>query len=399
MIEPRIIKTETQYKAYLAEVDRLAAEDPRPGTSDGELLELLAKLVEDYEKERFKFDRPDPIDAIIFRMQEQGLRQKDIAPILGGKNRASEILSRKRPLTLTMVRALSGSLNIPAELLVREPDPGAYGIDPDTVEISASQLVKLRFSREEAARITANDIVRRYLAPTGGPLYLKHTITYGATPSTNKNNLRIWVGRVRELAKESRSERKSWSKDTINEQFLSYVARLSWAPNGPRLAKEFLAEKGIALVILPALQKTRLDGAAMLGDDGEPVIGLTIRHDRLDNFWFTLLHELAHAWKHLGNRDIAITDEDVQNEHNDDPKELEANQIARDAFIPRAVWKRSEAYLRPSVESVYALADRLHISPAVIAGRLRHERVGYNKLSRLVGYRQARKFFADVKWG
>ncbi len=399
MIEPRIIKTEAQYKAYLVEVERLAAEDPRLGTPDGELLELLAKLVEDYEKERFKFDRPDPIDAIIFRMQEQGLRQKDLAPILGGKNRASEVLSRKRPLTLTMVRALSDSLHIPAELLVREPDPETYGVDPDTVEISPSQLVKLGFSREEAARFTTNDIVRRYLAPSGGPLYLKHTITYGATPATNKNNLRVWVGRVREIARESRSERKNWRPDTINEQFLSYVAHLSWAPNGPRLAKEFLAEKGIALVVLPALQRTRLDGAAMLGDDGAPVIGITIRHDRLDNFWFTLLHELAHAWKHLVNRDIAITDEDVQDEHNDDPKEAEANQIAKDAFIPRAVWRRSDAYLRPSAESVYVLADRLHISPAVIAGRLRHERVGYSKLSRLVGYRQVRKLFAEVKWG
>ena len=78
-------------------------------------------MVEDYEKERFQFGRPDPLSAILFRMEEQGLRQKDLAPILGGKNKALEILSRKRPLTLTMVRALSESLRIPAELLIREP--------------------------------------------------------------------------------------------------------------------------------------------------------------------------------------------------------------------------------------------------------------------------------------
>lgn len=119
-MEPRIIKTEDQYRDYLAEVKRLAADDPVPGTPEGDRLELLAKLVEDYEKERFKFDRPDPVDAIRFRMEEQGLRQKDLAPILGGKNRASEILSRKRPLTLAMVRALCDKLHIPAELLIRE---------------------------------------------------------------------------------------------------------------------------------------------------------------------------------------------------------------------------------------------------------------------------------------
>ena len=121
MIETEIIKTDKQYRVTLAEVERLAGDDPAAGTPDGDRLELLAKLVEDYEKERFRFEQPDPVDAILFRMQERGLRQKDLAPILGGKNRVSEILARKRPLTLAMVRALNQSLKIPAELLVREP--------------------------------------------------------------------------------------------------------------------------------------------------------------------------------------------------------------------------------------------------------------------------------------
>ena len=76
-IEPKIIKTNEQYRAYLAEVDHLAADDPVSGTPAGDRLELLAKLVEDYEKERYKFKRHDPIDAIRFRMKEQGLRHKD----------------------------------------------------------------------------------------------------------------------------------------------------------------------------------------------------------------------------------------------------------------------------------------------------------------------------------
>lgn len=120
-MEPRIIKTEKQYRLYLQEVERLAARDPAPESSEGGRLELLAKLVEDYEKARFCFRLPDPIDAIVFRMEEQGLRQKDIADALGGKNRASEVLSRKRPLTLPMIRALYDKLAIPTELLIREP--------------------------------------------------------------------------------------------------------------------------------------------------------------------------------------------------------------------------------------------------------------------------------------
>ena len=128
MLEPRIIKTEEQYRAYLAEVDRLAADDPAPGTPDGDRLELLAKLVEDYEKARFQFRRPDPIEAIRFRMEEQGLRQKDLASLLGGRNRVSEVLAGKRPLTVAAIRALSEALHIPADLLVREPETAPYRV-------------------------------------------------------------------------------------------------------------------------------------------------------------------------------------------------------------------------------------------------------------------------------
>jgi HTH-type transcriptional regulator/antitoxin HigA len=119
-MEPRIIKTDDQYRQYLQVVEDLAANDPPLDSSDGARLELIAKLVEDYEKTRYPFARPDPVDAIIFRMEQQGLRQKDIAEMLGGKNRASEVLARKRPLTLSMIRALHENLQIPSALLIRE---------------------------------------------------------------------------------------------------------------------------------------------------------------------------------------------------------------------------------------------------------------------------------------
>ena len=120
-MELRIVKTDEQHRRYREEARRLAKGDPAPESDDGARLELLAKLIDDYERERFKFSKPDPIEAIVFRMEEQGLRQADIAAIVGGKNRASEILSRKRPLTLAMVRALHEKLGIPSELLIREP--------------------------------------------------------------------------------------------------------------------------------------------------------------------------------------------------------------------------------------------------------------------------------------
>jgi HTH-type transcriptional regulator/antitoxin HigA len=402
-MEPKIIKTDEQYRAYLAEVERLATDDPAPGTPDGDRLELFAKLVEDYEKDRFKFTRPDPVSAIRFRMEEKGLKQKDLASIMGGKNRVSEVLAGKRPLTLAMVRALSDELHIPTDLLIREgydlPEEESEE-EWDQTRIPIAQILRSgQFEDQEANRLTTGDIVRRYLKPTHGPLYLKRTITYGSSPTTNKLNLKLWVGRVRELANQSRRSRGSWRPETIDQEFLTYVARLSWSEKGPKLAQEFLREKGIALVILPAFPQTRLDGAAMQDEEGAPIIGLTLRHDRLDNFWFTLLHELVHAWKHLPERDMAITDEDLDKDHDaDDTKEAEANRIARESFVPRSVWSRSEAFLRPSYTSITALANRLHISPAVVAGRLRHEKGNYAVFGKLVGYRQTRRLFPEVNW-
>lgn len=401
IMDPRIIKTEQQHRDAVAEIERLAADDPPMDSPEGDRLELLAKLVEDYEKQKFAFARPDPLSAIRFRMEEQGIRQKDLATILGGKNRVSEVLSGKRALTLGMVRSLSETLHIPAELLVREPAT-PYGSDQsgdDDEDIQLPALVKSGFFlNEDVSQLTARDVVQRYLKPQRGPLYLKRTITYGATPETDKTNLRLWVSRVRELALTSRKQRGSWREGTLNEDFLAYIARLSWSERGPRLAQEFLAEKGIALVLLPVLPHTKLDGAAMLDSDGAPVVGMTLRQDRIDNFWFTLMHELVHAWKHLPEKDFVITDESIEDDTEDDAKEAEANRIARDAFIPRVAWKRSEAYLKPSVATIRALAEKLQIHPAVVAGRLRKERTGYGNFSGLVGQKQVRKHFPEVNW-
>jgi HTH-type transcriptional regulator / antitoxin HigA len=120
-MELKVIKTRAQYHRYLEEAHRLIRHDPHPSTREGARLELLAVLLETYEKEHFKFRTPDPIEALEFRMEQQGLKQKDIAEIIGGKNRASEVLARKRPLTLWMIRALHEKLGIAIELLVQAP--------------------------------------------------------------------------------------------------------------------------------------------------------------------------------------------------------------------------------------------------------------------------------------
>ncbi len=117
-MKPKIIKTEEDYTGALARVELLM--DAKPGSAREEELELWSLLVERFEREHFPIDIPDPVEAIKFRMAQQGLRQKDLEPYFPGKNRVSEVLNRKRPLSLGMIRALHLGLGIPAEVLLHE---------------------------------------------------------------------------------------------------------------------------------------------------------------------------------------------------------------------------------------------------------------------------------------
>jgi HTH-type transcriptional regulator/antitoxin HigA len=111
------IRTEEDYEAALAEIGRLWG--AKSGTSDGDRLEVLATLVDAYESEHFPMDPPDPIDAIKFRMEQQALTRKDLERLLGTRTRVSEVLNRKRNLSIAMIRRLHEELGISAETLIR----------------------------------------------------------------------------------------------------------------------------------------------------------------------------------------------------------------------------------------------------------------------------------------
>ena len=110
------IKTKKDYSAALKKIEKLF--DAKPNTPNGDLLDVLVTLVEVYEQRHYHIASPDPVEAIKFRMEQLGLKQADIAKVIGGKNRASEILNRKRELTAKMMRDLHKTFNIPAESLL-----------------------------------------------------------------------------------------------------------------------------------------------------------------------------------------------------------------------------------------------------------------------------------------
>lgn len=398
----RVIKSDEEHQRFLEEVGRLAGQDPDPSSEDGARLELLAKLVEDYERIKYPFAKPDPVDAIIYRMEQQDLRQKDIAALLGGKSRASEILSRKRSLTLPMIRALSDKLGIPASILIQEANSSdAAGVaEPvgNYSDVDAELIVKRGWTND---RQSAFSMLQRVMSShVGSPAFLKHTITFGCNRQTHLTNVWLWLARVRDVADERKAVHARFDRADLTDDLLHYVARLSWMDDGPTAAIKFLEERGIVVVIEPHLPKTHLDGAATLSSTGTPVIGLTVREDRLDNFWFTLIHELVHAQRHLNKDGLrAIVDGDIEAVVENEGIEKEANDVAAEILIPRSHWKRSRAYVKPSATAIIDLATQLQINPAIVAGRVRRERKKYSFFSNLVGYRTVRAMFPGVKWG
>ena len=117
-MEHKVIKNEKDYQKALIRLEKIF--DSKKGTKDGDELELLSLLIDKFEQEKYPIDLPDPIDAIKFRMDQLGYKQKDLAIAIGLKSRVSEILNKKRKLTLNMIRKISETLSIPTDVLVKD---------------------------------------------------------------------------------------------------------------------------------------------------------------------------------------------------------------------------------------------------------------------------------------
>ncbi|HCR0064911.1 ImmA/IrrE family metallo-endopeptidase [Enterobacter hormaechei] len=385
----KVIKTEQQHQDYLERIHSLMLRMPPTRSDEHEELELLITIVEAYENSKYPIEPPDPIDAILFRMHEKGLKQVDLVPYLGTRSRVSEILSRKRPLTVSMIKALSIGLGISTDTLIgiNSDDNQSHEEGVDWSKFPLKEMINRGWLAENgnALKSSAEDIIKGFINQLGwqsGSLSFKRTLSGDAYSPSTQYALYAWVSRVVQQARKKKSSLGIFDPNVLSASFLRDLAQLSWFEKGPLLAIEFLEKHGIAIIIEPSLKGTRIDGAALKDIDGQPIIGLSLRYDRLDNFWFTLLHEVAHIWKHVHNEETFLDDLDASSE---DKKESEANRLAREAFIPRAVWKRSDAYISPTKENIDILSRELKITPAIIAGRLRRELGNYRLFADLIG--------------
>ncbi|MGI4876614.1 MAG: ImmA/IrrE family metallo-endopeptidase [Janthinobacterium lividum] len=364
--------------------------DAKAGTPEGDELEVLAMLVAHYERSFISV--PSPVEAIRFRLQQQGLSNRALEPFLGSRSRVSEILSGERKLTVDMMRALHQHFGIPAESLLGAPKGDVSTSAPRrAAEPSARALSELLATGLMRAQEAYTDFLDRAAAtfmagPGSQPAHLRKTRTDRTNAKTDVAALEGWCAAA--LLKSAEVKIPKTSVQIRHDMALAReIARLSSRKDGVRKVGKFLAERGIALVVLRHLTGTYLDGAAMRRSDGIFVIALTLRHDRIDNFWFTLLHEFAHVACHLGGETSMILDDLELG--STDAVEAEADCFAQEALIPDAVWKSVHAEF--GTAEVAALAAQAGVAPAIVAGRWQREFQDYRRFAKTVGHGEVRK--------
>ena len=396
------IRTEADYDAALARIEGLF--HAQVGTPESDELDILVTLVERYENEHHPIGFPTAIGAIEFCMDQRGLSQRDLVPYIGSRAKVSEVLSGKRAITMAMARALHKHLGIPADILLQEPgaslDSTFDQIDPRRFPLKT--MVKRGWLPNVPDLVDrAEELIAGLIERAGGwevaaaPLYRKNDHRR-INAKTDEYSLRAWCWQVMAQANAAPPQ-ADYQSGVITPEFLRQIARLSRWADGPRQARDLLAQHGIVLRVLAHLPRTYLDGAALWASGGWPVIGITLRYDRIDNFWFTLLHELAHVGRHLDSDHSAWFVDDLSLRASEgiseDPREPEADRWAEEALVPSDVWQASLVHEELSAMEVINLAQVLEVHPAIIAGRVRYERRNYRLLSQFVGAGQIRRQF------
>ena len=373
-------------------------DDSEPATKIDDVA-LPAQSAEDAPGHR-PDDRPrfeDPVDAIKHYMEQKGFTQRDLVPMIGSRSKVSEVLSGTRAITMPMARALHRHLEIPAESLLQEPVVRItdQADEMDWRRFPLTQMAKRGWIESSGKlRDNAEELVRDLMQRAGGSqhvnaMYRKNEQNR-SNAKTDPYGLNAWCWQVLAQANENNWDAPYLPPENPH-QLMREVAELSPPADGPLQAVQFLRDRGIAVEIVPHLPRTHLDGAAMKSKDGRPVIGLTLRYDRIDNFWWVLMHELAHATFHLDGCPAFIDDLRLDST---DETEKEADQLAQDALIPPAAWEASGLTERLSPMGVIGLAQQLGIHPAIVAGRARHVQGEFRRLSQFVGTGEVNQLFA-----
>ncbi|MDQ7796869.1 MAG: ImmA/IrrE family metallo-endopeptidase, partial [Spirochaetia bacterium] len=248
---------------------------------------------------------------------------------------------------------------------------------------------KLAEVREEA--------IRWLIADAGGfsrlpAIALRKTDTMRLNAKFNHYALLGWSMQVLREARQL-DIAANFEPGTLDEAFFTSLVSLSVYEDGPRRARELLASVGITLIAVPHLPRTYLDGAVFWPDKANPIVALTLRYDRIDNFWFVLLHELGHLKLGHVNASRNWIADDLDLPAAGSGQEKEADDFAATALLPPDFDLHTRDWLKK--EKLLEYAELHHVHPAIVAGRIRFLRKDFRTFSRLLGHGQVRKWFSE----
>ena len=380
--------------------------------------EILSEQIREYEALRsgavtvLKADTLEELPSLLIRARiAQGLSQGELARILGIKEQqiqryeSEEYASASLRRLTQVAEALHLNLSEVAELRpkARKSAPTkAPEIDWDLFPVR--EMYRRGWFRDidfagsmAAAMADSYSLAKEYVQkamPRRQPAFLRHKARF----DSEMDQYALWAWQCRVLLSANTEELKgSFFRKSITDDWLNNLAQQSQFPDGPLLAKKILNDTGIMLVIEPHLPKTYLDGASFLLPDGRPIIGMTLRYDRLDNFWFVLFHELVHVKKHLRKGKLEDIFDDLEAENDEFERETDAQAGA--ALIPEDAWEVALARYVRTEESIRDFAEEHHIHPAIVAGRIRQEANNYVILTELIGTGEVRRHFPKVQFG
>lgn len=326
------------------------------GSPEREEYRSLFKLVAEYQDYHFPIEIPTGIGMVEFHLENSNLSEADLVPLIGSKAKVSAVLSGEEPLTIPMVRALNKHLGVDLESLVGydvidEEDGIDWGKFPTTAMKALGWFSDSSKSDKE--------LIEELIELAGGLVriprtYCRQNFDARRNALTDLYALQAWCQKVVGTAV-THPPANRFDKSSLGKEFLKSLASLSKTEDGPWRAMATLSEAGIALVYVEQLPKMYVDCAVMRSKEGFPVIGLTLRDDSIDSFWFSVLHSVAHIWKHLSELHYFFVDDfHIKQCHCnvDWSFENEADKIADEALELQQESVESHGHLLVATETV-----------------------------------------------
>ncbi|AKM09150.1 XRE family transcriptional regulator [Croceicoccus naphthovorans] len=419
-----MITNEKQYKSTKASIEKLTAAFTTLATPTDDLPKVLVNAqrsalrsqIDELEEEIRFYENlragriselsaeslHDLPDILIQARIARGMSQKDLGDFLGVAEQQIQRYEadRYRAASLDRLTEVADALNVRiAERAHLIGSPKLDNVDPSAWQaFPLAEMYKRGWFEDFAgslsqARKAASDLIPAFLQGAHSqfvPTAL-HRKSVRSSGHVHEAAIAAWEARVRTLADRNPPERK-FDRDCLTDDWVRGLVTLSLDEKGPRIAVDYLRDAGISLVIERHLPGTLLDGAALASSNHHAIVAMTLRHDRLDNFWFTLLHEIGHLKLHIQSGEYTAIFDD-----NDSPAadkvEQDADYFAQEALLPEACWSLAVSRFTRNEKAVLTDAKRFGVAPAIIAGRVRRDANDYTLLRTMVGSGEVRRQF------